>query len=223
MPSPQEALDHAKRFIGSMPVDDAAMKYRILDDAHRALWMRAPWRWSIASVEPVVLQNGVQDYALTPISDFFTLVQSAITNGQEKHDLRVVSVIPSTGVITGRPSQVQGSAAQLRFWPVPTGYTTGPTVFSIYKKTTTAISSGNVNNAYSTLGIPNEWFWVYQEMVMLKAMQFSNNPKAGGVTVANNVVQYTGQYGAVEAAIQEMIRGEKKFLDSLGLEVTSNG
>jgi hypothetical protein len=55
--------------------------------------------------------------------------------------------------------------------------------------------------------------------VLLKAYQFTNNAKTGSVTVANGNVQYSGQFGVVEAAIQEMRRTEEKFFDTLGREV----
>jgi hypothetical protein len=66
-----------------------------------------------------------------------------------------------------------------------------------YKKTALPVTSGNVASEYILLGVPDEWFWVYQEIVLLKAYQFTNSPRTGSVTVANGNVQYSGQYGVV--------------------------
>jgi hypothetical protein len=204
MASPQNALDYAKRFVGRVPLDDTEIKLRMLDDAHKKLWMAAPWRWTVATGEIVSLVNDTQDYNLTALTDFLYISQASYTNGQEKNDLVVASVLPAvTTQLKGRPSQVSfvdGSPQKLRFLPVPSGYAAGaaPKVLWVYKKQAVDIASGNVSSDYNTtFGIPDEWFWVYQEIVLLKAYQFTNSPKTGGVTVANGAVQYSGQFGVV--------------------------
>jgi hypothetical protein len=42
VPTPANALAYAKRFVGNLPIDDSAMKYRVLNWAHNKLWMAAP-------------------------------------------------------------------------------------------------------------------------------------------------------------------------------------
>lgn len=222
MPSPQDALSYAKRYVGRLPVDDAEIKYRLLDDAHKKLWMAAPWRWTVGYLDVVTIQNDQQDYAVTPVGDFVHLLHSIFTNGQEKRDLAVSAALPAADKLKGRPSQVSFSSNVLRFLPVPTGYPVAnlPVVITAYKKTADTIGAGNIASDYSTFGIPPEWFWVYQEIVLAKAYQFSHDPRLGGVTFTPGGVQYTGQLGVVEAAIADMRRSEEKFLNSLGMEVT---
>jgi hypothetical protein len=222
VPTPQQALDYAKRFIGNIPVDDSAMNVRILDSAHKRLWMRAPWRWTVGMLEPAAMVNGQQEINLVATAaDLSYLLHARVVNTDNPHDLQVVSHIPENyGLISGRPSQiafVSGTPQKLRLSPSPSGYTTLPTIFSAYKRTATELTSGNIGSSYSTLaGVPDDWFWVYEEMVLLRALQFVNSPRAGSVTVNGNQAQYTGQMGVVEAAIQEMLAHEKKFFDSLG-------
>jgi hypothetical protein len=169
MASPQNALDYAKRFVGRVPLDDTEIKLRLLDDAHKKLWMSAPWRWTVATGEIVSLVNDTQDYNLAALTDFLYISQASYTNGQEKNDLVVASVLPVvTTQLKGRPSQVsfvEGSPQKLRFLPVPSGYATGttPKVLWVYKKQAVDIAAGNVSSDYNTtFGIPDEWFWVYQ-------------------------------------------------------------
>lgn len=225
MPTPNDAMAFAKRFIGRMPVDDAEIKLRILDDAHRKLWTAGPWRWTIGSLDAVQLVNDNQDYPITAVSDLQNLFRSTVHDGQSGYDLTIESAIATTAVLKGRPDRVAIEGTNtLRFLPVPKGYTTGPTVISLYKKKATAIDAGNVANQYSTLGIPDDWFWVYQEIVLLRALQFANSPRVGSVAVAaNGMVQYSGQYAAVEAAINEMRQKEPMYLLVTGEKAVQRG
>jgi hypothetical protein len=125
--------------------------------------------------------------------------------------------------IKGQPSHISHQGGSLlRVMPVPTGYDAGtlPKVVSIYKKKPTEITVANEGSDYeTTFGIPSVWFPVYEELVLLRAYQFATSPKAGSVVVNGGQVQYSGQAGVVEAAIQDMRVAEKKFLDSIGQEV----
>jgi len=225
MPTPQDALNYAKRYVGNMPVDDTETKYRLLDDAHAKFWMAAPWRWTLGSLEVVTVVNDQQDYDLAgTYTDLLYVVHAAITEGETRNDLSVAAVLPSTSVLKGIPKSLQyiaGTPNKIRLLPVPTGYPTTamPRILGTYKKKYTEITAANYTSNYeTTFGIPAEWFWVYQEIVLLKAMQFAHDPRLGGVGFGGNV-SYSGQYGAVEAAIQEMRMAEKKFFDSLGMVV----
>jgi hypothetical protein len=224
MPTPNEAMEYAKRFIGRMPVDDTEIKLRILDDSHRKLWTAAPWRWTVASLDQVQFVNDQQDYAVTPVSDLQCLLRATVHDGQNAYELAVEPTIATTAVLKGRPDRVAITGSTLRFLPTPKGYTTGPTVISLYKKIATALAAGNVANQYSALGIPDDWFWVYQEIVLLRALQFANSPRVGNVSVASNgTVQYSGQYAAVEAAINEMRTKEPMYLTVTGEKVVQRG
>lgn len=224
MSTPADALAYARRFVGLMPLSDAAIKYRILDDAHKKFWTAAPWPWSIGVLDVVTLQNDQQNYTVTNPGDIADLVHVSSTNGQEKSDIAVVSVLPVTTAITGTPSQVAlVSPATLRILPVPTGYVAGslPKILSVYKKKATAIAAGNEATDYATIipGFNIDWFWVYQEIVLLKAFQFTHDQRLGSIGFTANGAQFTGQFGVVEAAIAEARRSEVKILSSTGQEV----
>jgi len=225
MPTPLDALSYAKRFIGNLPVDDPSLKYRILNYAHSRLWMAAPWTWTVGSIPVVTLTEGAQDYPVS-LSDFFSLVHVKWDNGDDKNDLQIVAALPQTVAVTGKPSQVawtNSPASGLRVLPVPVGITgTAPKVFGLYKRIVTPITVANEASDYSTtFGIPQEWFWVYEELVLLRALMFAHSQRVGSVQTNGTAVAYTGQYGAVEAALAEMRKGEEKFLTTLGGEVTN--
>jgi len=228
MPTPNEAIAYAKRFLGNMPLDDSTIKLRILDDAHKKLWMAAPWSWTLGSLEVVTLVNDQQEVNLvSEPADFLGLVRASMISPNEAtpNDLAISASLPVTTIIKGRPTQVQyvaGTPDKLRFLPVPTGYATVPSaqvpkILSTYKKKSTEITAGNVATSYQTTsGVPDEWFWVYQEIVLFKGFQFSHDPRLGTMQVGPNGVVFSGQYAAVEAAIAEMRRNEKKLYGNLG-------
>jgi hypothetical protein len=249
MPTPQDALNYAKRMCGNMPVDDANLNPRVLDDANKALWMAAPWRWTIAPLEVVTLVNNQQDYSLAAHTDLLFLVQSSITDGEQRSELQVSANLPSTPSapfpIVGkvqRVSYVPGSPQKLRTFPVPSGYPTTamPSLLTWYKQLAPTVSGPNQATDYTTLtattggggtnvGFPGEFFWVYREMVLLYAYQFTHDARLGGVAFENAVdktgqnvatTKYSGQYAVVHDGIQQMKIAEKKFFDSIGNEVT---
>lgn len=220
MPTPQEAIDYAKRFIGNMPVDDTEMKLRILNDASDLIWHAAPWRWSVGALDIVTLQNDQQDYEVNEPTDFNDLLFCYLTDGQQKWDVQVAGALPETQVMKGQPSAVslEGDAT-LRFLPVPTGY--GDAVYALtwYKKLSPEITADNLTTDWETTTGAGAWGHVFQAFVLYYAMQFANYPKAGGVTFMDGKAQYTGQLGVAMALLDRMIASEPKFLDSLGREV----
>jgi hypothetical protein len=223
MPTPLEALNYAKRFTGNLPVDDSTMKYRILNYAHNRLWSAAPWSWSVESIPVVTLANSTQDYTPSPaITDCFGLVKVTLRVDEEQHDLEVTAALPETTTdITGKPSQVAWTSDDtLRVLPVPVGYSTMPKLYGWYKKDVTPIAVGNEGTDYTTLcGCPAEWFWVFEELVLLRALAFAHSPRTGAVVSNGGQTQHSGQFGVVESAIATMKMAEDKFLTSLGREV----
>jgi hypothetical protein len=234
---------------GNMPVDDSNLNPRVLDDANKALWMAANWRWTIAPLEVLTIVNTQQDYSLASHPDLLFLVNSSITDGEQKSELIVTAnlpAIPSNPPIVGkvqRVSYVPGSPQKLRTFPVPSGYPNAamPSLFTWYKQLAPTISPTNIATDYSTItqttggsgtnvGYPQEFFWVYREMVLLYAYQFTHDARLGGVAFENSVdpktgqnvatAKYSGQYAVVQDGIQQMKTAEKRFFDSIGNEVT---
>ena len=224
MPTPADAIGYAKRFVGNVPVDDTAIKLRILNDAAAKLWLAAPWRWSIATVTPVALVNDQQDYVIGSFPGTFMYWYAAQMNDVNNIYNLNISATLHAHTKKGRPERLAVQGSGFRLHPVPTGYTTLPYVFLWYKKLMTAITAGNVAaELLATHGLPDEWFYVYQEIVLLKAYLFDQDPRAGMAQYSNGQVQYTGQYAVAEAAIQEMKNQENLIYDSLGIPITMGG
>lgn len=227
-PTPQDAINFAKRDIGNSPIDDTNLLYRVLNDANCQLWMAAPWLWTVGTLEEVTVVNGTQDVSLAgTYTTLMNLLHLNWTDGQTKKDIQVSSSLPSTTSLQGTISQGQyiaGSPNKIRFYPVPAGYATGTKVNGYYKLTAPVIAAGNISTALSSIipGFHDEWFWVFQELVLLKAYRFIKDPREGSVQVGPNGTAYTGQHAIAQAAIQTMMQGEEKFYKTLG-EVVQNG
>jgi len=218
--TPQDALNYAKRFVGNMPLDDATIKYRLLDDASKQLWMHANWSWTIGNLEVVTWVNDTQDHQLSaPPADFYQLVEVYAWLGAEKIPLLVTHTLPANATDKGTPVKVSyyvsGETEYLRFQPKPYGYTTGPKVYSVYKKTHTDVAVGNWDSE-GAAGCPDEWFWVYQEIVLGKAFAFTHDPRLGQIQAGPQGAVYTGQLGVIAAALAEMRRVENPIFGPSG-------
>lgn len=237
MPTPLEALTYAKRFVGNVVIDATELKYRVLNDAWCKLWMAAPWSWSLnTDLLPLTLANSTGSYtvaAVTPTVLIARLESCKIYDGQDLNDLRVVPRIGAAwSTVTsavGRPTHVSynlvdASNSVWKVFPVPTGYVTLPTLLGILKLRAPEMNITTAAQQVNEFGFPFEWFWVFQEMVLLKTYQFTNNPRLGSITVLpGGGVQYSGQYGVVAEAIAFMKDQELKYRETLGTEVKSNG
>jgi len=217
----QEAMDYAKRFVGDMPVDDSEVKLRILNDASDMVHEAANWRWTVAFLSSQALTFGTIDYDFTDPTDLLYLVKGRLVNGNVspaiEEDLTVTHNLSNDTSIDGQPTQIAiVDADTYRIQPVPQG-TSGeePTILTWYKLQNTDITTGNVSTA-STLLFPDEWFWVYQQVVLLFAMTFTNDFRTGTVTVNGNTVSYSGQWGVVQGALEVMKEKEKPFLRGVG-------
>ena len=222
-PTPDDALNYAKRFIGNQPVDDTTIKLRLLNDANCQLWMAAPWQWSVGVFEEVGIINNQQDFTVGTYTTFLNFLHAHWTDGQTKKDLQIAAALPSTTSINGSISQIAyiaGSPNKVRFYPVPAGYASNTKVNALYKKTAPVIDGTNEATSYNTTtGVHDEWFWVFQEIVLLKAYQFTKDAREGTVQAGANGIQYTGQHAKVQAAIAAMMQGEEKFWKTLGEQV----
>jgi hypothetical protein len=123
------------------------------------------WRWTVVPGQALFIINGQADYELDPeVTDCLYPVYASFWQGQEKHDLNVTPFFREIS-LSGRPSTLfLWTPGVVRLDPTPTGYPTTPQPVAKwwYKKKATAVGAGNVASEYSTLGIPDEWFWVYQ-------------------------------------------------------------
>jgi hypothetical protein len=220
--APLDAFNFAKTMVKGMPLDD--IQVRLLDDASKFLWMAAPWRWTLGLISPpVTIANGVQDYTVTLPADFLYLEQALFVDGDRLQDLPVVTILPATSVVPGRPSCVSllPGTSTLRLFPAPADYNASnlPSILLVYKKKQTPVTAGNVSTAGAS-GVPDEWFPVYELFVLAGAYQYADDPRAGAAQVqigqGQAAASYNGAWGTAMAALVTMKLAEKPFLSGAG-------
>lgn len=219
--TPSTALSYAKRFVKNGRVDDATTGVRILDDANKMLWMIAPWSWTLGALDPVTFVDGTQDYAVVDPGDFLRIQWAARSNNDRLEQIGVVPALPVLAGHKGPPKKVShvstgGGNVNVRFWPVPNS--TDKSLL-LYKKVTTEVTSGNQGTP-GTLLFPDEFYPLYQELVLYKAWQFFGDPRAGGAQSNGQQNVYSGQLGWVMALVREYLAGEPHLMDALGLDLT---
>jgi len=219
---PIEAFDYAKTFVKNMPLED--VDARILDSAHKVMWMAAPWRWTVGAFPSVTVLANTQDYAPSLPSDFLYLLDAYIVttdSGSEQtvRGLDVEEFLHTDVGIVGNPSKVAvtgtpGQAGVLRLQPKPGALSSGTTkLLGTYKKAATTVTRAN-SSTQGLLGFNDEWAWVYEEGVLYYAYKYADDPRAGDVKVDGNRYSFSGQRAQFEAALQIMREREKMPLFS---------
>lgn len=215
--TPFAAFDYAKNFIGNMDLE--RLLPRLLDDVNKMFWVYAPWRWSLALLPPITLASNTQDYAVTLPSDFLYLYDILQLDGKSTRHIKPSAIYPQTGVL--RAGQIGSAAVMtvsaqtvLRVDPTPGTIPLGASsqkLISIYKQISPVIDKDTMYVAGSLL-IPDEFFWVYQEGVLWKAMQWAQDPRAGETQFQGGQIKYSGQRAAFEAALATCAQQEKLYL-----------
>lgn len=216
---PSDATDFATTMVKGMPFAD--VRVRVADSVAKMIWMAAPWRWTVGSVDPnITLVNGQSDYAFTKPSDFLYLEKSYLWDSVKYTPLKIESHIPTTSGIAGVPSRIAFIATldKLRVDPAPQLGSGTNVLVNLYKKTYTPITTSNISTA-GVLAMPDEWTWVFETGILAAAWEFSDDDRAGTcTTTSDGKFQYTGQWARFWAGIQEMRNCEKLLLQWPGLD-----
>lgn len=214
---PIQAFDFCKTFVKQMPLED--VDERILDGAHKMMWMAAPWRWTVGSFPSVTLASSTQDYTVAIPADFLYLLDAQVVttdanNEQTVRTLDVEELLHTDVGITGNPSKVAvtgtpGQAGVLRIQPKTGTLSSGTSkLLGIYKKAATTVTRANSSTS-GLLGFNDEWAWVYEEGVLYYAYKYADDPRAGDVKVDGTRYSFSGQRAQFEAALQIMREREK--------------
>lgn len=182
------AVKYIKNYGGTQTLD--SLDLRAMNAANRQFHLAAPWSWSVGALEEVTLANGTQDYALVSgPTDYLRLSQvRQFVNGKFTGTMAVAGNLPATTVSVSAPTQVSmfdnGGTYTYRVWPKPAGMLLGKeiTLIGDYKKTTTAITSGNKSTA-DILLFPDEYYYIYELLVLHYAMLYANDNRAGTVSI----------------------------------------
>lgn len=213
--TPQSAIDLIKNFVHGIPLD--AIAPIVCDLSHNAIWTYFPWSWSIASLTPINLTQGVQDYApvntdvLRPLK--IRMVRTDITPN-EFEDLAILANLPPdiSRQLGFRTIKNVGWFGSQGFFRLETAVNiSGTTTLQLqgeYQKTPTKINESNMT---TVLPEPDHYFGVFVEAVKYYAMALSDDPRAGGISVQRNgnlQKGYTGQFGMFMEALLNMARTE---------------
>ena len=210
------AFEYVKKYIGNMDLERLAPG--ILDDVNKMFWGYAPWRWTLGLMPQLTLVSNTQDYAVTLPADFLYLYDILQLDGKTTRHLKATAIYPQTGIL--RAGQA-GSAAimsinsvdTLRIDPTPGTIPSGAAsqkLISIYKKTAPDVTKSTMYTA-GFLSIPDDFFWVYREGVLWKAMSWAQDPRAGDVKVQGGQVAFGGQRAVFESALLTCAQQEKLY------------
>lgn len=211
--TPQQAFDYARRMIGNLPLEDSEIKLAVLNDAAHYLHLYAPWSWTVGAFDPVTLVTGQDDYALVDPADVMHPLRGDVfdvNNERLDRHLWPAHSLPADDSIKGRTANFElTSTTNVRFFPTPSGEVANTKVRILYRKQLTEITEGNIGVA-ATLDFPDQWHWLYKQLVLFEARRFEQGTPNGSVQVATNgSVAYSGDYADREAMMMYMKAREK--------------
>ena len=230
--TPLDALNFAKRFVMNMPLDDATIKIPILQAASDELHLYAPWRWTIGEFEKKDIANSTEDYTISAVTDalFGLGAELRFLEKERTERLEFVANLTAVGIHTGTPRKIYwNGTTTLRLHPIPKGLeaTDLPKLISWYKLVNIRIQESGTETALvknddnaAALRFGDEWFWVYRQLVLKHAYQFTSDPRLGSMQVdARGGVALTGQMAVCEHLLRQMREKEKPLLFDIGEEV----
>jgi hypothetical protein len=124
---------------------------RLADEVIAKMWMRYPWKESLADLTPIALQRGVADYgppSLAVPPDFMSLHDATLLHvSGTATPLRVLRHLPDYET-TGIPEAICyiDSARSFRVWPRPGFDSPEYQVNGVYRKNYTKVTNQNMNN-----------------------------------------------------------------------------
>lgn len=205
---PFDAFEMAKHYIKKMPLED--VQPYILDAVHSRMWTAAPWRWTLGTLPVVTLAQNAQTYPISLPSDFLYAISARLlTPDSPGRDLEIVAFLPTDAVVKGQPSQLVIEPTQYRVSPVPASVKTpAEKIVGVYKKKPVQITKSNMSTP-GVMGLPDEWFWVYELGVLAYAYLYADDQRSGSVQMNGNQMASTGMFGHFEAGLNQMRIREK--------------
>lgn len=215
--TPAQALQFVKKMLKDMPLE--TVDASVLDQIHKAIWMAAPWRWTIATLPAITISDAVDYVVPSPPTDFMYILKAYMTNGSVMRPLMPSSALPASGgELQGQPTQIavsNNSPLTLRIYPPMSSVKAGETweLVVYFKRNAPQVTKANQNTA-GILELPDEYFWVYNEGVLYKAYYYGDDARGGTATVTSQgQIQYTEQLGIFQSALTQMRTAEPLILE----------
>lgn len=208
--APNLALLYAKKVVRGMPLDDAQVQYRVMDDAQKTIWNAAPWRWTTENLVPITLVADQSDYTIAPTGTPVRIARAYRTNGQTTTWFWPSGQGPATANLSAPPMDISiVDATTVRLWPPPGAMKETWKMVIALKLESPSITSANAGTG-GALIMDDEYYPVYTQWVLYHAMVWAYDSRAGGAQVDPQTgrIQYSGQLGVASAYLEEMRRRE---------------
>lgn len=213
--TPQQAVNLVTQFVHGAPIQ--GVEANICDMVNSMMWIFYPWSWTIASLTPISLVDGIQDYnpINTNISRFLKvrLVRTDIT----PNEARELAMLADLGVELTRKGGIDTNTAfgyfastnVLRLM-LAASVGSGQTIQiqGEYVQNPTRITDATMNNVFA---FPDQYFNTFVEGLKWKIYQLTDDPRAGGIQMVKNGRYeqiFTGQYGLFMSQLNYAARTE---------------
>jgi hypothetical protein len=214
--TPNDALALVKTFAHGTPMDTPTQA-NLCDMINSMIWTFYPWSWTISSFTPITLADSVQDFAPSNSDILRPLKTRLVRTDISPNEYREMALLGNLGVELSRKGGLD--SIQSVGWLAGSNIfrldlcvqMTSPTVLQLqgeYQKRPTRITDGRLSVAFP---FPDHFFNTFVEGLKWKIYQLSDDPRAGGISIAKNGTmqrQYTGQFGVFWEQLLQMARTE---------------
>ena len=218
--APSDAFSKITPQLGNIALDSTA-KGTLADDAQRYLWNVTPWRWERKALSAFSLTDNTQEYTAAVPSDFMGLLQAEllitsqtpnpvyqmdIKKFVDRDTMQKVS-LPQVRDIAFLQELNSGAGGFRIVNPsVPSGTTAQ--IRGVYRALPSVkYTSANLSTTFAEL--PDQYFYVYQEVLLWWIYKYVGDPRAGGATITSSgKIVYSGQMANAMAMVEMMLNAE---------------
>lgn len=211
--SPADAVALVKAFGHGIPL--TAPQANLCDIVNSTVWIFFPWGWSIGTILPIPLLDGIQDYSPAE-TDILRPVRPRIvrtdTTPDEFRELDILDNLAPELTIKGGLDSIQAvgwrsDINKFRFdRAISISGTQTLQLQADYQRAPTKITDNNLTVPFS---FPDHFYGTFVEGLKWKIYQLGDDPRAGNIVIdKRGTVQYTGQLGVFVDSLNVMARTE---------------
>ncbi len=200
--TPQQAINLVQQFAHGVPL--TGTEANICDMVNSWMWTQYPWSWSIASLTPITLTDGVQDYTPTNTDILRPLRFQIARTDTTPMEVRELSLLANLSIELTRRGGLDmntacGFYAGPNFIRLMYAASVGPNqtlqLQGQYQKTPTRITDATMTNPFP---FDDNYFSVFVEGIKYYIYKLSDDPRAGTIQMSKNgrfQQVFTGQLG----------------------------
>lgn len=213
--TPQQAVNLVSQFVHGAPL--AGVEANICDTINSWMWTYYPWSWTIASLTPISMIDGVQDYRPTNQDILRILKVRLVRTDVVPMEARELAMLSDLGVELTRKGGIDANTAFGYFastnvlrmlLAASVGASQSIQIQGEYVKAPTRITDSTLDTPFA---FPDQMFLVFIEGIKYLIYKLTDDPRAGSIQLIKNgryEQVFSGQLGLFMHQLNYAARNE---------------